>query len=62
MLLPLTSGSGMERLELRVSADGRYRASLQLQQPAAEAAPLLSMAGFASIAGGFRKTGKGRFW
>jgi len=62
MLLPQTSGSGMERLELRVSADGRYRASLQLQQPAAEAAPLLSMAGFASIAGGFRKTGKGRFW
>jgi general secretion pathway protein N len=62
LLLPLSSASGMERLELRISADGRYRASLQLQQPGSEAAPLLSLAGFAPIAGGFRKTGSGRLW
>ena len=52
----------MERVELRIAADGRYRATVQLQQPSAEIAPLLTLAGFAPIAGGFRKSGKGRFW
>lgn len=62
LLLPLASASAMERVELRISADGRYRATVQLQQPSAEIAPLLTLAGFAPIAGGFRKSGKGRFW
>ncbi len=62
LLLPLSSASGMEQLDIRLSADGRYRASLQLQQPGAELAPLLSLAGFQPVAGGFRKTGSGRFW
>lgn len=62
LLLPLASASAMERVELRIAADGRYRATVQLQQPSAEIAPLLTLAGFAPIAGGFRKSGKGRFW
>ncbi len=62
LLLPLASASAMERVELRVSADGRYRATVQLQQPSAEIAPMLSLAGFAPFAGGYRKSGKGRFW
>ena len=62
LLLPFASASAMERVELRISADGRYRAAVQLQQPSAEIAPMLSMAGFAPIAGGYRKSGKGRFW
>jgi general secretion pathway protein N len=62
LLLPLASASAMERVELRISADGRYRATVQLQQPSAEIAPMLSLAGFAPIAGGYRKSGNGRFW
>lgn len=62
LLLPLASASAMERVELRIAADGRYRATVQLQQPSAEIAPMLSLAGFAPIAGGYRKSGKGRFW
>jgi general secretion pathway protein N len=62
LVIPLSSASGMEQLDVRISADGRYRASLQLQQPGAELAPLLSLAGFAPVAGGFRKTDSGRFW
>lgn len=62
LLLPLASASAMERVDLRIAADGRYRATVQFQQPSAEIMPLLTLAGFAPIAGGFRKSGKGRFW
>jgi len=62
LLLPLASESAMEKLEFRISADGRYKATAFFQQPDEQMAPLLSLAGFAPVAGGFRKVGKGRFW
>jgi general secretion pathway protein N len=62
LLVPLTSESAMEKLDLRIKGDGQYSATAYFQQPAAELAPLLSLAGFAPVAGGFRKVGKGRFW
>lgn len=62
LLLPMASGSGMERLDLRTSADGTYAAQLGLQQPSAEAAPILAQVGFVPIAGGYRISAKGKFW
>jgi len=62
LLVPLASESAMEKLDLRIAGDGRYRATAYLQQPAAELTPLLSLAGFTPVPGGFRKVGKGQFW
>jgi general secretion pathway protein N len=62
LLLPMASGSGMERLELRVSSGGTYNAKLVLQQPAAELVPLLNQAGLTPVAGAYRLSAKGKFW
>ena len=62
LLVPLASESAMEKLDLRIAGDGQYRATAYLQQPAAELTPLLSLAGFTPVPGGFRKVGKGQFW
>ncbi|MFM2021546.1 MAG: type secretion system protein [Pseudomonadota bacterium] len=62
LLLPMTSGSGMERLELRISGTGSYSVKLLLQQPSAELVPLLDQAGLTPVASGYRLSAKGKFW
>lgn len=61
LLLPLVGDSGMERLMLRIQADGSYdaRFSVAATDPALGAA--LSAAGFAPAPGGFARTMRGQF-
>ncbi len=62
LYIPFASASAMERVNVRMSADGRFAATLGLEQPDAEIAPVLSLAGFRNIAGGYQKSIRGRFW
>jgi len=62
LILPFQGASGMERLTIRMSADGRYRASLLLQQPSEQLTPILAQSGFAAVGSGYSLSGKGRFW
>lgn len=47
LMLPLASQSGMEQINIRVTADGRYHARFIVQKPAPDAAAVLSGSGFA---------------
>lgn len=62
LLLPMASGSGMEKLELRIYANGSYNAQMLLQQPGADLIPLLDQTGLTPVAGGYRLSAKGKFW
>ena len=52
LLLPLASQSGMERLELRLFADGRYRAELLVRTADPAVGARLAAAGFRPAPGG----------
>ena len=52
-LIPLASQSGMERLELRVFADGRYRAELSVRPSDPALIQRLTAAGFSDSGGLF---------
>ena len=61
LLLPLAAQSGMERLDLRLFEDGRYRVEL-LVRPADEAArQRLAAAGFTAAGAAFALRTEGRF-
>lgn len=60
LLLPLVGQSGMERLDLRLTADGRYRAELNVRSADPALARRLVSAGFAAGPDGHRLTLSGR--
>ena len=53
LLLPLVGQSGMERLDLRLTGDGKWRAELRIRSTDPVVAEKLVAAGFASGADGF---------
>lgn len=61
LLLPLASQSGMERLNIRLFSDGRYRIDLLVRPGDAAARDLLLAGGFAPVRGGFGMRLDGRF-
>jgi general secretion pathway protein N len=56
LLLPLASQSGMEKLILRIGADGRYSARMQVTTRDAATAQALGNAGFAQSGDGYALT------
>lgn len=61
VLLPMTSQSGMEQLNLRLFADGRYRAELMVRSQDAALGQRLTAAGFRATNGGFLRIVEGSF-
>jgi general secretion pathway protein N len=61
LLLPLVSQSAMERADIRLSADGSYTVTAMLNGDRGDQAAALNLAGFRSVAGGYRLVQKGRF-
>lgn len=61
LLLPLRGPGGMERLDLRMTGDGRWRADLVLSDLSPEAAAPLRAAGFAARPGGLGLRTGGQF-
>ena len=61
LLLPLVSQSGMERADIRLSADGTYTIAVTLDANRGDQATLLNLSGFRPVAGGYRLVQKGRF-
>lgn len=61
LMAPMVSGSGRERVDLRLFGDGRYRLTLIVQagDPATSAA--LTAAGFVTTAEGMTRTSEGSF-
>ncbi|MGQ0661344.1 type II secretion system protein N [Sphingosinicella sp.] len=60
-LLPLAGQSGMEQLNIRLFADGRYRAELLVRSQDAALGQRLVAAGFTAGNGGFTRVVDGRF-
>jgi general secretion pathway protein N len=61
LLLPLSSQSGMETLNLRITADGRYRAELIVRPSDAAVAERLRASGFAPSGPGYALRFEGSF-
>ena len=61
LLIPLLSQSAMEHVDIRVSGDGAYTATIFLEGDRIDQAVQLGLAGFRPIAGGHRMVRKGRF-
>lgn len=59
LLAPLVSGSGRERVDLRLFGDGRYRLSLIVQAADPATAAALAAAGFIATAEGLTLTSEG---
>lgn len=60
LLIPLAGQAGAERVDLRVEADGRYRATVALQPADAAALARLAALGFVEGAGGYALSVEGR--
>lgn len=61
VLIPLASQTGMERLALRLFADGRYRIDLTIRPADETMRAALNAAGFTAGNGGFSRHIEGRF-
>lgn len=61
VLVPLAGQSGMERLVIRLFADGRYRVELVVRPGDAALGPRLVALGFAPSGGGFVRVVEGQF-
>ncbi len=61
LLVPLLSQSAMERVDFRISGDGRYSATIFLEGDRPDQAAALALAGFRSGSGGYQMIRKGRF-
>ena len=61
VLLPMTSQSGMEQLNVRIFATGRYRVELLVRSQDAALGQRLATAGFAPGNGGFLRIVEGSF-
>lgn len=60
LLIPFMSQSAMERVTIRIAGDGRFSANVFLEGDRVEQGALLTLAGFRSVAGGYRMVRKGR--
>jgi general secretion pathway protein N len=60
LLVPLLSQSAMEHVDIRISGDGNYTATIFLEGDRAAQAGALGVAGFRPVAGGYRMVRKGR--
>lgn len=60
LLIPMASQSGMEQLELRVFADGRFQASIIIRSTDTALQPRLQAAGFQQSPQGWTRTVSGR--
>lgn len=60
LLLPLAGQSGLEKLDLRLTGDGSWKADLSVSQPTPELAAGLALAGFTSTGGDWRLTARGK--
>lgn len=61
LLIPLVSQSAMERVDIRISADGTYNTAIFLEGDRGAQTASLILAGFRPVAGGYRMARKGRF-
>lgn len=61
LLLPLRSQSAMEQVDIRLGGNGNYEMTVFLEGDRAEQGAALALAGFRSVAGGYRMSRKGRF-
>lgn len=61
LLMPLLSQSAMEHVDIRISGDGSYSATIFLEGDRTEQASSLALSGFRPVAGGYRMVRKGRF-
>jgi general secretion pathway protein N len=61
LLIPLLSQSAMEHVDIRISTDGNYSATVLVEGDRVEQAAMLALAGFRPVAGGYRLVRKGRF-
>lgn len=61
LLIPLLSQSAMEHVDIRISSDGAYTASIFLEGDRTEYAAPLALSGFRSVSGGYRIVKKGQF-
>ncbi len=61
LLLPLVGDSGIERLTIRVTGDGRYTGQLGVNSADPLVAAALAAAGFGPRGGGYRRSFAGRF-
>lgn len=61
LLIPLLSQSAMEHVDIRISGDGAFTATIFLEGDRADQAGPLGLAGFRPVAGGYRMVRKGRF-
>ncbi len=60
LLVPLSSQSAMERIDIRLKADGNYTATIFLSGDRLDQSVALGMAGFKAVAGGQRMVVRGR--
>jgi general secretion pathway protein N len=60
LLVPLLSQSAMEHVDIRISGDGNYTATIFLEGDRTGQAGALGVAGFRPVAGGYRMVRKGR--
>lgn len=61
LLIPLASQSAMERVDLRLSANGEYSATLTISSDIPEAGAALGLVGFQPISGGYQLVRRGKF-
>lgn len=60
LLVPLLSQSAMERVDIRISGDGTYTATIFLEGDRSDQSAALGLAGFRAVSGGYRMVRKGR--
>lgn len=60
LLMPLSSQSAMERIDIRVKVDGSYSATIFLSGDRLDQAAALGLAGFRAVPGGQRMVVRGR--
>jgi general secretion pathway protein N len=61
LLIPLLSQSAMEHVDIRMSTDGSYSATVFVEGDRIEQAAMLALSGFRPVSGGYRLVRKGRF-
>ncbi|MGB5076369.1 MAG: type II secretion system protein N [Sphingorhabdus sp.] len=60
LLIPFVSQSAMEHLDIRLTADGQYTATIFLERDRTDQMPELALLGFSSVARGYKMVRKGR--
>jgi general secretion pathway protein N len=61
LLIPLLSQSAMEHVDIRLSTNGSYSATVFIEGDRVEQAAMLTLSGFRPVSGGYKLVRKGRF-